>query len=189
MFRKAMPVATAVAALAIVAMAPVSAASASAVTISVQRAHVETVKEWRSNFTCPTNQVLTGRSHYGDENADTTYSCSFIFINGEQVRVSLLDWSTQMKEKDSFYEPTLGSVAIAGRMHTGDENGMTRYRPATLFWQGRQVQLISKTWSGIYKENNHSWTAGHNQVMTGRLHLGDENGKTQYQYSTVTFAG
>ncbi|WP_379570523.1 MULTISPECIES: hypothetical protein [Nonomuraea] len=66
---------TALAAVTVVAPAP---ASAAAVTIKVERAYAETVREWIDPFTCPTNTVLTGRSHYGDEDAPTTYYCSFV---------------------------------------------------------------------------------------------------------------
>ncbi|SNT43996.1 hypothetical protein SAMN05216276_104334 [Streptosporangium subroseum] len=193
-YSKAVSAAMAAAALTAVTTAfPASAASASvasatAVTIRVERASSEEVPEWRSQFTCPTNQVLTGRTHVGDENSPTTYHCSWIFINDEQVRVNILDWTPGVKESKSTYVAP-ANWALVGRSHSGDENGLTRYRPATLFWQGRQVSLTGATWTGEYRESNHTTHAPYNQVMTGRLHTGDENGKTQYQYATVTFAG
>ncbi|MFF3441385.1 hypothetical protein [Streptosporangium sp. NPDC002721] len=188
-YSKAVPAALAAAALAVMTAAtPASASSATAVTIRVERAYAEYVPEWNTNFTCPTNQVLTGRSHVGDENAWTTYHCSWIFINDEQVQVHLGDWTPGQKESRSDYTAPLDQ-ALVGRSHTGDENGTTRYRTATLYWQGQQVRLTGAAWTGSHKESNHTTNAGHNQVMTGRKHSGDENGKTWYQYSTVAFTG
>ncbi|MEU8378614.1 hypothetical protein [Streptosporangium sp. NPDC048865] len=183
---KAVPAALAAAALAAVTMtaAPASASSATAVTIRVERAYAESVPEWNTQFTCPTNQVLTGRSHVGDENAWTTYYCSWIFVNDEQVRVHLGDWTSGQKESRSEYVAP-PDQALVGRAHSGDENGTTRYRTATLSWQGQTVRLTGAAWTGEYKESNHTTHAGHNQVMTGRKHTGDENGKTRYLYATV----
>ncbi|MEV8634711.1 hypothetical protein AB0395_23945 [Streptosporangium sp. NPDC051023] len=189
-YGKVVPVAMAAAALAAMTVAsPASAESAAAaVTIKVERVYSESVLERRDAFTCPANQVLTGRSHVGDENKWTTYYCSWIFINGEQVEVHSGDWtSSQRESKSSYTAPT--DQALVGRWHTGDENGMTKYRTGALYWQGRQVRLTNLPWSGDYTESNHTVQAGYNQVMTGRSHNGDENGKTRYQYATVTFEG
>ncbi|WP_433355985.1 hypothetical protein ACQP25_18550 [Microtetraspora malaysiensis] len=41
-------------------------------------------------------------------------------------------------------------------------------------------------WTELYDENDHYAAAGDGQVITGRIHRGDENGSTTYQYSTVT---
>ncbi|WP_344925343.1 hypothetical protein, partial [Streptosporangium carneum] len=151
--------------------------------------YTESLREWAGiQFTCPANQVLTGRSHYGDENAITTYHCSWIYINDQQVQVSLGDWDAGQKESSSRFTAPADHV-LAGRWHTGDENGRTKYRVATLHWQGKQVRLTSPGWSGGLKESRHSWDAGSGQVMTGRSHSGDENGTTKYQYATVTVDG
>ncbi len=190
-YSKVVLAATAAAALAALTVAsPASAASTTttAVTIRVERAYSETVQEWNAQFTCPTNQVLTGRSHVGDENARTTYYCSWILINGEQVRVSLGDWSSGQKESRSSYTAP-ADQALVGRWHTGDENGTTRYRPATLSWQGRPVRLTGADWSTQYTESKHTYHADYNRVLIGRSHSGDENGKTRYQHALVTFEG
>ncbi|MEU8378615.1 hypothetical protein [Streptosporangium sp. NPDC048865] len=188
---KALPVTLAAAALAVVAVtapAPASASSAAAVTIRVERTYSETVYESNSQFTCPPDQVLTGRSHFGDENRPTTYYCSTIFIDDQRVEVHSGDWSAAQRESRSNYVAPLDQ-ALVGRSHSGDENGDTRYRTGALYWQNRQVRLTGAAWTGEHKESSHTTQAGHNQVMTGRLHSGDENGKTRYQYATVTFAG
>ncbi|SEH01331.1 hypothetical protein SAMN05444920_12035 [Nonomuraea solani] len=177
-----------IAAAALTGVTVTAPASATAVTIRVERAHAEMVREWIDPFTCPTNQVLTGRSHNGDETAPTTYYCSFILINGEQAQVHLGDWTSRQKESRADYSAP-DHHAVAGRWHEGDENGYTRYRTATISWQGRQVLLANGDISGSYRESSHTWHANENTVMTGRRHVGDENGATYYRFATVTVAG
>ncbi|GAA3411701.1 hypothetical protein [Streptosporangium vulgare] len=184
-YGKALSVVAVAAALSAATMA----SPASAATIKVERIYTETV--WESmgvQFTCPPNQVLTGRSHYGDENKQTTYYCSRILINGEQVQVHSGDWTSPQRESRSDYSAPDNQVVV-GRWHEDDENGGTRYRSAALYWQGRQVWLIDGGTSGEYKESSHSWQGGSGKVMTGRTHYGDENGKTWYRFATVSFEG
>ncbi|MBO4269474.1 hypothetical protein [Microbispora triticiradicis] len=183
---KALSVVAAAAALSATAMA---APASAAVTIKVEQISSQTVREWWGvQVTCPPNQVLTGRSHYGDENAYTTYYCSRILINGEQVEVHTGDWTSPQRESRSDYSAPNDQV-IVGRWHEGDENGYTRYRSAALYWQGRQVRLIDGDVSGQYTESSHTWQAKAGRVMTGRTHYGDENGKTTYRSATVYFEG
>ncbi|WP_182883281.1 MULTISPECIES: hypothetical protein [unclassified Microbispora] len=179
---------TALAASAAMSAAAPAPASAAVVTIEIVPARTETVREWIDPFTCPTNMVLTGRSHYGDENDATTYTCSFVLINGEQARVYLGDWTSRQKESRSDYSAP-DHQAVAGRWHEGDENGYTRYRTATMYWQGRQVLLANGDISGAFRESSHNWQAEGKTVMTGRKHSGDENGNTWYRFATVTVAG
>ncbi|GGQ27228.1 hypothetical protein [Streptosporangium pseudovulgare] len=190
--KKVLPTAMAAAALTaltVLPAVPAAAAATAEVTIRVERSYTETVQEWRGiPFTCPTNQVLTGRMHTGDENGPTTYYCSWILVNGEQAQVLLGDWNTGQKEKQSnFVAPP--DQAIAGRWHTGDENGITKYRTAAIYWQGRQLRLTSPVTSSCAKESNCYSEAGAGRVMTGRSHTGDENGSTSYRYSLVTLEG
>ncbi|MGW4801768.1 hypothetical protein ACWEPC_56070 [Nonomuraea sp. NPDC004297] len=183
---KTLSVAAVAAALSATTMA---APASAAVTIKVERVYSEAV--WESmgtQFTCPPNQVLTGRSHYGDENARTTYSCSRILIDDQQVEVHPGDWTSPERESRSDYSAPDNQVVV-GRWHQDDENGPTRYRSAALYWQGRQVLLTDGNVSGEYKESSHSWLAAAGKVMTGRTHYGDENGKTWYRFATVTFNG
>ncbi|MEU1735941.1 hypothetical protein [Streptosporangium sp. NPDC020145] len=187
-YKKALPAALAAAALATLTAAPASAASTTLdVTVKVQLSHTSTVKEsagvW---FTCPGNEVMTGRSHSGDENGSTTYYCSTITINDQPVQNVVKGlWSAGLKESRSSYTAP-NDQAVIGRWHSGDENGSTKYLAAMFFWQGRQVRFSSPAWSGDLKESRHSWRANAGQVMTGRYHWGDENGTTRYQYATVT---
>ncbi|GLK11211.1 hypothetical protein GCM10017600_46170 [Streptosporangium carneum] len=187
MHKKALPTVVAAAALAVLTAAPAFAADTAAqVTVKIELGHTETVKESAGvSFRCPVNQVLTGRAHSGDENGNTTYYCSSISINDQPVTVGISSWSPPQKESTSRFAAPIGEV-LTGRRHQGDENGPTEYRHAPLTWQGRPVQLISRTWSGWMKENRHSFTTGATQVLTGRQHTGDENGDTRYLYATVT---
>lgn len=183
--------ATAVAALAALAAVTTAApapASAAAVRIEVVPAYSETVLEPWDPVTCPTNMVMTARSHHGDEEALTTYTCSFVLLNGEQARVYLSGWTAPQREsRADFSAPD--HQAVAARSHEGDENGYTRYRTATMYWRGQQVLLANGEVSDPYRESNHDWEAPANTVMTGRKHTGDENGTTYYRYATVTVAG
>lgn len=189
MYKKAVPAAIAAAALAALTAAPASAApaAATAVTVKIELKHTSTFKESGGvYFTCPTNEVLTGRSHSGDENGYTTYYCSSIIINDQPIQSVVLGlWSDRQKESSSFY-PAPNDQALVGRWHSGDENGYTKYLAGMFFWQGKQVRFSSPNWSGALKESGHSWRAGAGQVMVGRQHSGDENGYTRYQYATVT---
>ncbi|MDF5754401.1 hypothetical protein [Spongiactinospora sp. TRM90649] len=184
-YGKALSAAAAVAALSAATMAT----PASAATIRVERVYSETVWEsYGTQFTCPPNQVITGRSHYGDENAKTTYQCSRIMIDGVQVEVHSGDWTSPQRESRGDFSAPENQV-ITGRWHDDDENGPTRYRTAAMYWQGRQVVLAGGEVSREYKESSHSWLALDGKVMTGRVHYGDENGKTWYRYATVAFQG
>lgn len=86
-------------------------------------------------FTCPTNQVMLGRSHEGDENGDTRYRCGALYQGKpeDKKRVSVWPgtWSQAMKEADSEHRCPAGEVMV-GRAHKGDENNDTRYLCAKL---------------------------------------------------------
>ncbi|MFF0311816.1 hypothetical protein ACFYSC_30635 [Streptosporangium sp. NPDC004379] len=189
MTKKALLAATATAALSTLALVPTAPASAAVYTVEVQLQNVISVKESAgAHVTCPANQVMTGRAHSGDENAYTKYSCSRILINGEQVTVESRSWSPSQKESSSFYE-TSDNRVITGRWHAGDENGYTNYESGALWWQGRQLRLVSAPWSSNLRESNHSVSASPYHVMTGRRHSGDENGYTNYRFASVTVDG
>ncbi|GAA4197056.1 hypothetical protein GCM10022252_45450 [Streptosporangium oxazolinicum] len=161
---------------------------ASAATVVVEQIYSRTVPESGGQFSCPEGMVMTGRAHTGDENNPTTYWCSRVLIDGVQVQVHWGDWSTGVNENRSTFIAPLDQVLV-GRWHQGDERGLTRYRTAALYWQGRQVRITSLRWSGGVKESSHNVQARSGEVMTGRSHSGDENGTTNYQFGLVTFTG
>lgn len=134
---------------------------------------------------CPTDQVLLGRAHSGDENGQTTYYCGIVIINGVLAKTSAPTWSNNMKESNSFFAAA-PNHALVGRQHTGDENGNTRYATSSLTVNGKTVHLVSYRWSPPQKESSSYSKAGDLEIMTGRQHSGDENGPTSYQYARVT---
>ncbi|MFF0146241.1 hypothetical protein ATK36_1309 [Amycolatopsis sulphurea] len=147
--------------------------------------YTQTVKESSGTpVLCPTNQVLLGRSHSGDENGNTTYYCGLILIDGQQVRVGAPTWSASQRESNSFFAAP-GDQVLVGRQHSGDENGSTRYATATMSAWGRTVELTSYRWSPDQKESSSYSKAGDYEVMVGRQHSGDENGQTRYQYARI----
>ncbi|WP_237101868.1 hypothetical protein [Nonomuraea sp. MG754425] len=162
------------------------AAPAHAAEIIIIDGYTQTVKESSGTpVTCPTNQVLLGRSHSGDENGSTTYYCGLILIDGQQVRVGAPTWSDSQRESNSFFAAP-GDHVLVGRQHSGDENGSTRYATATMSAWGRTVELTSYRWSPGQKESSSYSKAGDYEVMTGRQHSGDENGQTSYQYARIS---
>jgi curli biogenesis system outer membrane secretion channel CsgG len=182
-FKKVLLAVAITAAMATLPAAPASAATE--VTITTELRHTSTVKESAGvAFTCPANEVLTGRRHSGDENGYTTYYCSRVLVNGEQALVSPGSWTSGQRESSSFYEAP-ADLALVGRWHSGDENGTTRYRTGALYWQGQQLRLAAYVWTGNLRESGHFSQGTPGEVMVGRAHWGDENGDTRYRYATV----
>ncbi|WP_181874199.1 hypothetical protein [Marinitenerispora sediminis] len=108
-------------------LATATATEASAAEIVIIDGYTQTVRESAGvPVVCPTNQVLLGRAHSGDENGSTTYYCGLILIDGQQVQVSAPIWSGSQRESDSFFAAPVNQVLV-GRQHSGDENGQTRY--------------------------------------------------------------
>ncbi|KUN10251.1 hypothetical protein AQI95_00495 [Streptomyces yokosukanensis] len=160
--------------------------AAAASEIIIIDGYTQTVKESSGTpVACPTNQVLLGRSHYGDENGNTTYYCGLILIDGQQVKVSAPNWSAPQRESNSFFAAPPNEVLV-GRQHSGDENGQTRYATASLSAWGRTVELSAYRWSPEQRESNSYSKAGDYEVMVGRQHSGDENGPTRYQYARIS---
>ncbi|MBO3747341.1 hypothetical protein J5X84_14790 [Streptosporangiaceae bacterium NEAU-GS5] len=184
------PAAVTTAALTILGGLAPGAPAASAASISLSEGYSARIQESGGVFYCPENQVLTGRAHHGDENGYTTYYCATIYVNGEPVEVSRYLFEVKVKENASRYETPEDNVVV-GRRHDGDENGYTWYYSATLAWRGRPVHLVDRSWVDGLKESDHisKGVPGARQVMTGRRHSGDENGRTGYQYATVYFSG
>ncbi|MEV0372453.1 hypothetical protein AB0I10_21900 [Streptomyces sp. NPDC050636] len=167
-------------------LAATEASAAQAADVVIVDGYSTTVKESAGvPVACPQYQVLLGRAHYGDENGNTTYYCGLIFISGEIVQVSAPTWSDSQRESNSFFAAP-ADEALVGRVHSGDENGQTRYATASLTWQGRDVKLTSYRWTPGQRESSSYSKAGEGEVMAGRQHSGDENGQTSYQYAEVT---
>lgn len=85
------------------------------------------------------------------------------------------------------------NTCIVGRMHTGDENGNTQFKYAPLIPDPNSgvtgsITLTNATWTGEFKQSDFDYNAPNGYVITGWQHSGDENGKTSFQYSQVTFS-
>jgi len=84
-------------------------------------------------FACPTNEVMTGRGHYHDENGPTWYFCGKVIDAwGDPMQVGNRTWTDDIKESNSSYTCPANTV-MTGRGHRGDENGWTQYQCATLY--------------------------------------------------------
>lgn len=81
-----------------------------------------------TSYLCPTNTVMTGRQHQGDENGDTKYLCAPLTYQGRSVSVNPNggSWSEAIVESTSQFVCPDGQI-LNGRYHKGDENGLTKY--------------------------------------------------------------
>ncbi|MFF2780566.1 hypothetical protein ACFVU3_37395 [Streptomyces sp. NPDC058052] len=162
-----------------------TATEAYAAEVLIIDGYTQTVRESDGTpVLCPTDQVLLGRSHSGDENGSTTYYCGIILIDGQVARVSAPAWSASQRESNSYFSAPANQVLV-GRQHTGDENGTTRYATASLSAGGQAVELKDFRWTPGQRESNSYSKAGERELMVGRQHSGDENGQTSYQYAMI----
>lgn len=156
-----------------------------------------TFKESDSKFECEGNNVIVGRCHKKDENGDTVYKYGELEFentdNADKYVIALTDptWSDEKRESNSSFECPVGQV-IVGRQHDGDENGYTKYKTC-------KVQILIKADADISfgdrhtiesKESDGEWvervdTDKTYEVMVGRDHDGDENGKTSTMFTRL----
>ena len=152
------------------------------------------MKESGSYFLCPSNTVMTGRYHKGDENGQTQYeyaTLKAVDVNGNLVSGTItvedVKWDSSIKESSGNGYDAPANRVIVGRQHKGDENGQTRYATAKILFNGKPAILVNRIPSNTVKESKGIWvTAGSKQFMTGRHHSGDENGITTYCQGYVT---
>ena len=81
-----------------------------------------------SEFICPLNTVITGREHSGDENGETRYRYSEIFIDGVPCATYNNHWSAEKKESSGEWALAKTCEVMTGRRHEGDENGQSKYQ-------------------------------------------------------------
>lgn len=92
------------------------------------------MKESGSYFLCPTNTVMTGRYHTGDENGQTQYEYATLKAVDENgnlvagiITVEDVKWDTSIKESSGAgYNAPAGRV-IVGRQHRGDSHALEYY--------------------------------------------------------------
>lgn len=85
------------------------------------------MKESGSYFLCPSNTVMTGRYHKGDENGQTQYATAIIKIDGKTTILEEGINSTSIKESSGIWFKTDENRVMTGRHHSGDEKGETIY--------------------------------------------------------------
>lgn len=154
-----------------------------------KRMQSESMRESKSSFLCPSNTVLTGRLHSGDENGSTIYeyaSLKAISASGEviadaDITVLNVSWVEYNKESTGEgYDAPYGKV-IVGRRHSGDENGKTAYAIGEVFYNGHPTFISNYHVSAPKKESDGIWfKTNDNNIITARHHYGDENGTTYY---------
>ena len=159
------------------------------------RTNSASMKEAGSSFQCPTNMVMTGRYHTGDENGQTQYEYATLKIVDAKgnlvsgtITVEDVKWdTTSIKESSGNGYSALPGRVIVGRKHSGDENGQTTYATAVVKYNGKATELVNSLLSASIKESSGTWfRTDANRVIVSRVHKGDENGQTTYTSATIT---
>lgn len=153
----------------------------------------QSMKESNSSFLCPTNCVITGRCHSGDENGQTTYEYSTLKAVNEDgnpasgvITIEDVQWHTPIKESFGRFEAPINRI-IVGRKHNGDENGNTQYATALVKLNGESASILDSSSTLISKESSGEWFKSDSRsVLIGRYHNHDENGYTYYYTGTIT---
>jgi predicted RNA-binding Zn-ribbon protein involved in translation (DUF1610 family) len=97
-------------------------------------------------------------------------------------------WSNGIQESNGTNYICPSGKVLAGRRHSGDENGTTRYLCCSA--GNPQATATSCAWSAYLKESsNIQFFCPANQYMVGRQHTGDENGNTRYYCCNLTQNG
>ena len=104
--------------------------------------------------------------------------------------------SSEIKESGSNFTCASGTVMV-GRRHSGDENGGTQYKCASLRAydeSGRSVNvsisIVNAKWDSSYKQSSdHQYRPGSQWIIVGRKHDGDENGQTAFKIAQVKVDG
>jgi hypothetical protein len=153
-----------------------------------------------SSFTCPTNKVMVGRQHEGDENGNTRYLCATIVpsqspaILGQGQQYGPFQESGKKTGGESRFTCPDNWI-MNFRSHSGDENGNTYYGCIPGKVQKVNFTTTVATWgpwiqeSGKNSGGQSSYTCPSPQIMVGRAHKGDENGNTQYACSYMLVQG
>lgn len=146
-------------------------------------------------FDALNNRVIVGREHKGDENGLTRYATALVRFNGKDCMTCDRVSSSSVKESKGIWCCSDSERVMTGRHHTGDENGQTYYNYSKLYIlepstepapKGTRIVPDRRMQSESMKESKSSFLCPSNMVLTGRLHSGDENGATDYTFSSLT---
>ena len=92
------------------------------------RKRTDAIKEKNSYFLCPSNTVLTGRCHSGDENGMTRYQTVIMKFNSKKAKVTHYpEADLVVKESGGLEVLPKDNLVMIGIKHSGDENGFTTY--------------------------------------------------------------
>lgn len=153
-----------------------------------------------SSFQCPSNQMMIGRQHDGDENGDTRYRCGKFVADTSPTVFGAPNVSAPIQESGKSGDGTSSytcpaNMLMGGREHDGDENGDTRYTCFAGESQGIGFVTVSTGWGSWIQESGKSsggtsaFACPGNQFMIGREHKGDENGDTRYKCALTVVQG
>jgi len=145
-------------------------------------------------FQAPADRVIVGRQHTGDENGMTRYATAVVLVDGVAASTIAVQTSGAIIESSGEWFMAGPERVIVGRQHYDDENGITYYYTAKLLIDNTVYEpapvgttIVPAAWSetGVYNESNSDFLCPENTVMVGRIHEGNENGDTRYQYATL----
>lgn len=184
-----------IAATVIINIAPPTPAPPGTIIVPDVRSISVGYKESSSYFVCLPNTVMTGRSHTGDENGTTYYEYATLKAIDAQgypvqgtITVEDVRWEKNVDESyGAGYDAAVNRV-IVGRQHAGDENGITKYATGIVKFNGFPTKVINYNTTTTKPESG-GWNwfrTVYNQVVTGRHHMGDENGNTYYSMGTIS---
>lgn len=135
---------------------------------------------------------------FGTQNDRNILIFSLITKNQLLIMPDIRYESNEQKESNGVIFETPENMLITGRKHSGDENGNTQYQYASLKavnLLGEKIEgiisITERQWSDWHKESDSAnfFQAPNGRVITGRQHIGDENGNTRYQTAKVLFNG
>ncbi|HEY9257672.1 hypothetical protein [Chitinophaga sp.] len=173
-------------------VAPALDATSTILVVVASKSTSQSFKESDHSFTCPTNTIMTGRYHSGDENGQTMYeyaTLKAVDSSGNTVpgtfTVGNSGWSAGQKESSSDFGAPVNQV-ITAREHKGDENGQTWYKTGQIYFNNRlcYIEAEPDDLSITVKESAGSW-AKKDIPMIRRRHSGDENANTTYYFGKM----
>lgn len=134
-------------------------------------------KESDHEFKCPTDKVLVGRSHDGDENGTTKYLCATVKQNGPLKTFN--EESITFEHDESGLCPS--NKLLTGRGRKGDENSdywIYCSEVRDVWGEDSLVRHLSEVLHE--KESDHKLECSESGVLYAMHHSRDENGPTYY---------
>lgn len=155
----------------------------------VTRTRTSSINEKNSSYLCPSNTVLTGRCHKGDENGKTQYEYATLGAFDESgnsasgtIVITNIIWSNWFNEDSGSGFDAIGNRVIVGRKHKGDETGKTYYQTGIVKCNGKKVKISRYPQADLklYESQGKTVLPKENLIIIGITHTGDENGVSTY---------